>query len=216
MLLAVPDLPGSAVVLDCMSGAGELGRVIANRVAALHLTDLSIDMLELVDPGAGATVRTCADARFLPYRSESFDAVFVRGGLHHVYQNHSSVLSEIYRVLRPGGWFVCSEPCDDNWLVRTTRRVMYHLSDQFEPEDERGFSHREIVDAFTQARFRNIKLSPFGYSGYALMGNTDVLPIFRRIRSRVIIDALIRFDEISPRIWLWRQLALCCIIRGQK
>ena len=56
-----------------------------------------------------------ADALALPFPDGSFEAIFAIGVLHHVEERHSDyvrrpqALSEIRRVLAPGGWFVYTE-----------------------------------------------------------------------------------------------------------
>ncbi|MFQ6083608.1 MAG: class I SAM-dependent methyltransferase [Candidatus Aminicenantia bacterium] len=49
-----------------------------------------------------------ADATDLPFSENSFDAVFAFGILHHI-ENWQKAISEIYRVLKPGGYFSFEE-----------------------------------------------------------------------------------------------------------
>jgi SAM-dependent methyltransferase len=46
----------------------------------------------------------CADARYLPFESESFDYVYSVGVLHHI-ADADRMVKEIFRVLRSGGRF---------------------------------------------------------------------------------------------------------------
>lgn len=50
---------------------------------------------------------------FLPFRDDSIDAVFTRGGLNET-REIDQVLQEVSRVLKPGGWFVCLERDEPN------------------------------------------------------------------------------------------------------
>src|SRR5208337_2387979 len=45
----------------------------------------------------------CADALSLPFADASFDLVFCRDLLHHVDFNRKGVMTEMVRVVRPGG-----------------------------------------------------------------------------------------------------------------
>jgi SAM-dependent methyltransferase len=50
-----------------------------------------------------------ADARKMPFESESFDVVFSSGALHHISHNfadHKKAVHEMVRVLKPGGHIV--------------------------------------------------------------------------------------------------------------
>jgi ubiquinone/menaquinone biosynthesis C-methylase UbiE len=212
----VPLLHPASAILDCMCGGGELGRIMEPADGTLHIADLSMHMLHRADRRARWQSRTCADVSRLPYKSGVFDAVIVRGGLHHVHRNYLTALGELSRVLRSGGWLVCSEPIDEHWLVRNSRRLLYRRCDQFEPADEKAFTRRELVDGFGCTGFEHIEFVEFGYFAYILIGNTDVFPLFRRLSSARLVRWLIRTDEFVGRLPVCRRLGLCCIIRGRK
>ncbi len=55
------------------------------------------------------TMNLKSDARQIPFKSETFDFVLCTQVLEHVFEV-SSVVSEIKRVLKPGGTVVCSVP----------------------------------------------------------------------------------------------------------
>ena len=42
--------------------------------------------------------------------SESFDIIYIFGGLHHVLPQLDEVVSEVHRLLKPGGHFFFVEP----------------------------------------------------------------------------------------------------------
>jgi SAM-dependent methyltransferase len=80
--------------------------------------DLSIEMLRRGRQRLGADTRLVFrdDARFvvargqqLPFRDETFDGVLCLNALHHM-PSYLDALREIYRILRPGGRAVFSEP----------------------------------------------------------------------------------------------------------
>lgn len=50
----------------------------------------------------------CGDAESLPFESESFTAYTIAFGIRNC-TNIDKVLSEAYRVLKPGGRFMCLE-----------------------------------------------------------------------------------------------------------
>ncbi len=96
-------------VLDIAGGTGDLSSAFAKRVGKtgeVWLTDINSSMLgvgrdRLLDRGFTVPVAQC-DAEKLPFPSDYFDCVTVAFGLRNM--THKDVaLSEMYRVLKPGG-----------------------------------------------------------------------------------------------------------------
>ena len=124
-------------------------------------TDLDLRMLVAADgrikkqPRPGAAL-ACADATRLPFASGAFDAVVGFGFLHHV-PIWQQALTEVARVLRPGGCYFLEEFYPAAYQNRLTRRLLVH------PEENRFESHdlhAELTDCGfdTLARF---ELRPF-------------------------------------------------------
>lgn len=65
---------------------------------------------------------SCDDPEMLPYSNDRFDGVTSVGVLEHVREtggNEESSLSEIFRILRPGGYFICAIfRIGSAWLMR--------------------------------------------------------------------------------------------------
>ena len=213
-ILDLAALPPDAVVLDCMSGSCEFARIARPRVGQLHAVDISPGILNSANVFELPTSRTCGDAHQLPFAANSFDAVFVIGGLHHQRLTFESILSELHRVLKPDGCLICTEPADDNPAIYALRELAHRLSDLYEA-GERGFAANDLRSAFEHAGFVEVRVRRSGYAAYTLIGNTDVLPLFARLRSDFIIDTLISVDRISPRIPLWNSLALALSVIGR-
>ena len=93
-------------VLEIGCGTGVHARLLAEAGATLSAIDLTPTAIELTRrrlelAGLTADVRE-ADAESLPYADGSFDFVWSWGVIHHS-ESTERVLSEIARVLRPGG-----------------------------------------------------------------------------------------------------------------
>ncbi len=211
MLDEIPETINNAICLDCMSGSCEMARVACSRVARFHAADLSTQILRLAHPGP--YTRTCADVHHLPYPANTFDLVLIRGGLHHIHSTFREALGEIHRVLKPNGWLVCAEPADDNLLLRFFRETLHRVSPLYE-EGERGFLRREFEAFLPDAGFGGLSIHPFGFLGYALIGNTDVIPLFASLQDETLINALISFDRVSTRIPGWRRFSLIHLVRA--
>lgn len=106
-------LPAGAEVLDWGCGNGHFSYFLqqaGHKVQGFTL-DPYLDPRDLGLPAPYILTRGAAgDATTLPYADASFDAVFSIGVLEHVRElggTETGSLSEIRRVLRPGGLFVC-------------------------------------------------------------------------------------------------------------
>jgi len=96
-------------VLDVASGGGHVAYAFAPHVARVWATDITQEMLDLVKGEAEnrglANVRTAyAMAEALPFEDQSFDLVTCRIAPHH-FDSITAFLSEVHRVLKPGGLF---------------------------------------------------------------------------------------------------------------
>jgi len=88
-------------VLDLGCGPGHY--TTALRRAGALVRPIDADESELTASGGAPGGAMAADARLLPVRSASFDGVFFSNLLEHS-PDTERILSEIGRVLRPGGW----------------------------------------------------------------------------------------------------------------
>ncbi|MFI5031382.1 MAG: bifunctional demethylmenaquinone methyltransferase/2-methoxy-6-polyprenyl-1,4-benzoquinol methylase UbiE [Reyranellales bacterium] len=102
--------------LDVAGGTGDIAFRIVQRVEGANVTicDINPAMLEVgrdraVDKGLlrGLTWTT-GDAESLPFADRSFDAYTIAFGLRNV-TDIDKALREAFRVLRPGGRFLCLE-----------------------------------------------------------------------------------------------------------
>jgi demethylmenaquinone methyltransferase / 2-methoxy-6-polyprenyl-1,4-benzoquinol methylase len=103
-------------VLDVAGGTGDVAMRIDHRVrrkggeAAITVCDASPEMLEqgIVRAGAQNLNWLCGDAEQLPVASASHDAYAIAFGIRNT-THLDLVLKEAYRVLKPGGRFLCLE-----------------------------------------------------------------------------------------------------------
>ena len=106
-LLSLVESNPRAVVLDLCTGTGDLLPLLRRRFGSVVGADFCRPMLmqgvrkELVRSGAGAGL-VQADGLRLPFADRSFDIVTVAFGVRN-FEDLERGLSEIYRVLKPGG-----------------------------------------------------------------------------------------------------------------
>jgi ubiquinone/menaquinone biosynthesis C-methylase UbiE len=116
--------PAEILDLGCGDGITEVHLREAFPNATLHGVDVSAESVGM------ASERGVADCHYLPYDGHrlpfgdaSFDVVFVAGVLHHIPEdaNRLEVLTEIRRVLKPGGAVYVFE---QNPANPVTRRIV--------------------------------------------------------------------------------------------
>jgi SAM-dependent methyltransferase len=219
MLAEIPDhLDGPFVELMC--GGAEVCRRLPARFTSALALDLDVDMVEqaaadLRAAGERRVTLVCGTAARLPLPDASTPAVSVQGALHHARPVLAEVLSEIHRILQPGGVLVGSEPANDHPLTHAVRDWQYrHSAMQGNDPDEEGFDRAELGDALRAAGLRLDRYRQFGFIAYPLMGNTDLVPLLRRARSRALGSALLKLDELLERIPGVRGLAWASLYRA--
>lgn len=109
--LGVDTFPRDSQIVEIFCGRGNgLNALRSMGFTTMEGVDLSERLLEQYD---GAVTLYVADCRKLPFPDASRDVVIVQGGMHHlpnVPDDVATVVSEVRRILRPGGRFVIVEP----------------------------------------------------------------------------------------------------------
>lgn len=111
-------IPNSATnILDVAGGTGDIAiRASNNKKRARHVTicDINYDMISIarnkaMDKGIFSAISYIqGDAENLPFANSSFDCYTIAFGIRNV-TNIKKAISESYRVLKPGGTFLCLE-----------------------------------------------------------------------------------------------------------
>nr|WP_316620401.1 class I SAM-dependent methyltransferase [uncultured Ruminococcus sp.] len=100
----IPEKIKDKRVLEIATGPGLLAKHIAHAASEMIATDYSEGMIREAKKGDYPPNLTfeVADASALPYEDDSFDLVLIANALH-VMPEPEKALSEIDRVLKPGG-----------------------------------------------------------------------------------------------------------------
>lgn len=146
-------------VLDIGCGWGEFAGVVFNRLEM----GIDINESELKDALNGKRYKKVlwADGRKLPFKDNSYSTVVSVSVLEHI-NNSSQVLTEVYRILKPGGVFAFSVPTPamkDNLLgVKIMRSLGFNKLADFYFEQ-----HCKV--------FKHVTLRPASWWEEKLMGN---------------------------------------------
>lgn len=123
-------VPENGAVLDL--GAGYCSFINQIRAREKHAVDLNPDLPKHAGPGVRTHVRMVSDLSPLP--TASMDVVFASNLLEHLDDDPlAATLSEVMRVLKPGGRFIVMQP---NFALAwrnyfddfTHRRIFTHIS----------------------------------------------------------------------------------------
>lgn len=94
--------PGAGWTLDLAAGSGDVALALQKRGHRVVALDFCLPMLERARR-KGVKVTVCGDALHLPLANASVEAVTLAFGLRNFSDRHHG-LTEICRVLKPGGW----------------------------------------------------------------------------------------------------------------
>jgi len=164
-------------VIDLGTGPGHVPLMICDRIADAHITgvDLSTRMLELAERRGRASRHTArltwqlADVKQLPFEDASFDTVCSNTILHHI-PEPSALLTEAFRVLRPGGVLLIRDLYRPDTEKRLDELVALHAANDT-PEQRRMFRD-SLKAALTPAELRDLT-QDLGIEGVEVVVDTD-------------------------------------------
>lgn len=114
------------------------------------------------------------------FLDNTFDAIYICGGLHHVLPLLNETISEIHRILKPGGFFYFMEPNKDTW-VNKLRKFWYKVDSKF-TDDEEAISYQNTLKPFLSKGFKEESLNFGGNIAYIIIGQSLTLRIPQRYK----------------------------------
>lgn len=186
---------GARRVLDLGCGTGVvLSEMLPRHPQAVGL-DLSLDMLKVGRAQLPEANLVTGDAEALPFRPGCFEAVVVKGCLHHA-RDHVGFLENCCQALGPEGLLIMSEPCNDNPLILLARKLLYRFSSHFD-EGDLGFGRKQIEALYREAGFEIVRTKKYGFFAYVLAGFPDHIGLLRWIPgSAWVTKGLVAVDRL--------------------
>ncbi|HDS0949464.1 TPA: methyltransferase domain-containing protein [Stenotrophomonas maltophilia] len=122
-------------VLDVACGEGYGSRILSNAASSVVGVDISADAVAHAQGkyASGSLEFVEASAASLPLPDDSFDVVVSFETIEH-HDQHEEMLSEIRRVLRPGGLLVLSSPNKQYYSIEPGYSNPYHVKELFREE----------------------------------------------------------------------------------
>jgi|ERR1700693_339624 len=192
------DLNGRDV-LEPMCGSGSTAQYLLSKGARLSGLDISPALMQTFKEKFPTATAICGSILDTGLPDESFDAVFVVGGLHHVQPHLDPAIDEIYRILRPGGYFCFAEPHARSF-PDTVRRLWYKVDRLFERNEEA--IDVDDIKSKNAARFDFITTRYAGSLAYLLVYNSMVFRIplrWKRVYAPPLLAAEAAINKVLRR-----------------
>jgi SAM-dependent methyltransferase len=161
-------------VVEAMCGSGQTTRYLLSHGAKVTGLDISEEVIKSFKkrwPGSQAVCGSILDSGL---ESNSYDAVVIVGGLHHLHPNVNPAISEIHRILRPDGYLCFVEPHKGSFPDLARR--LWYINDSLFAENEEAIDVKEMKREFASG-FIFDQERYFGNFGYLLVLNSMVFRI---------------------------------------
>jgi len=139
--------------LDLGAGPGVNTLALSHKYSQVISLDLSLSMLEKINTNdqllESKTLKVCADMDYLPFKDNSFDAVFSNFATQWS-QDLPKLLKDIYRIIKPGAKFYLTIVCDGT-LIEIAKAWQAvdkekHINDFVSPSDLKKYITQANLD----------------------------------------------------------------------
>lgn len=114
-------------VLEIGSGIGTHSEILFQTGAEVTVSDISSDSLNILNKFFSQSYNNFntleADMENIPVKSNTFNIVVSAGSIS--YGNKKILKEEIYRILKPNGYFIAVDSLNDNLIYRLNRYINY-------------------------------------------------------------------------------------------
>jgi len=186
-------------VLEIGCGTGYFTRHIAETGADVMAIDISPELIKIAQNELKKIKNITfkiENAYEMTFDDNNFDYVIGSSVLHHLDINKA--LKEIYRVLKPGGKIVFTEPNMLNPQIAIQKNVKYIKKRLGDSPDESAFFKWDIENKLKNNGFINTKAKPFDFlhplvpnlfvSIIAFVGGTlEIIPFVKEIAGSLYI-----------------------------
>jgi ubiquinone/menaquinone biosynthesis C-methylase UbiE len=192
------DLQGRDV-LEAMCGSGSTAQYLLSKGGRLSGLDISPTLMQTFKQKWPAATAICGSILDTGLPDASFDCVFVVGGLHHVQPHLDPAIDEIYRILRPGGYFCFAEPHARSF-PDMVRRLWYKVDRLFERNEE-AIDVNDLKSK-NAGRFDFITTKYSGNLAYLLVYNSMVFRVplrWKRFYASPLLSAEAAINRVLSR-----------------
>ena len=193
-------------VLDYGCGVGPVIEKVLKfnpkKLTGIDISDISIlkakEKFQKTESKVELLVDNCENTKF---RDNKFDLVYGLGILHHL--KISNCISEISRILKPGGSIIFIEPLGTNQLINLYR----YITPGARSKDEHPLIRKDFN--LIKSKFKKLDLKFYGFLTLVFF------PFYKNQNSR-IFKKLIKFDQILFKYKIFQIFAWSVLIKAEK
>jgi len=161
-------------VIEAMCGSGQTTQYLTSQGAQVTGLDISEEAIRSFNKRWPGQRSVCASILDSGMDSDSFDAVSIVGGLHHLHPYLNSAINEIHRILRPGGYLCFVEPHKGSFPDLIRRR--WYKYDSLFADNEEAIDLKAMKRKFSSQFIFNLERYS-GNAAYLLVLNSMVFRI---------------------------------------
>lgn len=189
------------VVLEIGCGTGLFTRKVFQKTGAnITATDLSPELLGQAKELLPQATFIVDDAMKMKFPNNSFDVVFGSSVIHHLEMDVA--LSEIFRVLKPGGRMVFAEPNMVNPQILIQKNVPYIKEKLGDSPDETAIFRWSFKKIMESKSFQDVEIIPYDF--------------LHPITPKLLINLVNDMGQIIEKIPIFKEIAGSVIIFGRK
>ncbi|MBP5366189.1 MAG: class I SAM-dependent methyltransferase [Bacteroidales bacterium] len=187
-------------VLELGCGTGDFTKEIIKTGADITAIDISPVLLDIARRNISAeNVRFVEDNAYqMSFADNSFDFVIGSSVLHHL--EIEKAVAEIFRVLKPNGVMLFTEPNMMNPQIALQKNIPYIKRKMGDSPDETAFFRWRMAKLLKQNQFANVSVRPFDFLHPSVprklikvvskVGNAfEKCPLIKEIAGSVFISA---------------------------
>ena len=149
----LPVLKGD--ILELCVGSGMLTEYVPRTYSSYVGFDLSQTLLKTLRRRIPHLRLVNGDAEKVCFANDRFDAVLIFAGLHHL-PHYEAAIANAYRVLKPGGIFICLEPSSQAWYRKPMELLRGFIG--IYSDDEVFLDSRQVSSSMRAVGFRDLQV----------------------------------------------------------
>ena len=187
-------------VLELGCGTGYFTKELAQTNASITAIDISPVLVKEAEKVVQRpNVNFAIDNAYqMTFKDETFDAVVGSSVLHHL--DVGKAITEIYRVLKPGGIIAFTEPNMMNPQIAVQKNIPFIKRKMGDSPDETAFFRWILRKRLIRSGFQQVKVVPFDFLHPAIPGKlinaisiagslAEKVPLIREIAGSLVLTA---------------------------
>jgi SAM-dependent methyltransferase len=165
------------------------------RVTGIDISESCCEIYREKFPYCEIICKSFLDPTILEYK-ERFDLILT-DSIHHLNPHIDEGMEQVYRLLKPGGYFCCWEPSSGS-LLDLIRKVWYRLDRTYFLQNEVSIDINSLFDS-AKFRFEKLKTIYGGNVAYVLVNLSMPLRIPVRMVN-IYAPLMIKLERLSQPI----------------